>query len=103
MTSQGLFVATVGVSLVNGMFSPMLGVVWLLHPVWLPELLPATREIVFYGASLIVATGTLLLSALPAAIAERLFRLSQTAANSIWLAAALLLSLPGFAWLAARL
>jgi hypothetical protein len=29
--------------------------------------------------------------------------LSQTAANSIWLAAALLLSLPGFAWLAARL
>jgi hypothetical protein len=103
MTPQGLFVATVAVCLVNGMFSPMLGVVWLLHPVWLPELLPATREIVFYGAALIVSTGTLLLSALPAAIAERLLRLSPVAANGVWFGAALLLSLPGLAWLAARL
>lgn len=103
MTPQGLFVATVAVCLVNGMFSPMLGVVWLLHPVWLPELLPATREIVFYGAALIVSTGTLLLSALPAALAERALRLPPVVTNGIWLGVALLLSLPGLTWLMARL
>lgn len=103
MTPQGLFVATLAVALVNGMFSPMMPLVFRLFPVWLPEMVPATREIVFYGASLIVSTGTLLLAAVPAALAERLLRLSQTAANAVWLAAALLLSAPGLLWLFARL
>jgi len=103
MTPQGLFVATVAVCLLNGMFSPMLPLVFRLFPVWLPEIVPPTREIVFYGAALIVSTGTLLLAAVPAAVAERLFRLSQTAANAVWLLVAVLLSLPGFAWLLQRL
>lgn len=72
MTPQNLFVVTVGICLVNGLVSPMLGVLWLLHPVWMPEMLPMTNETVFYGASLMVSTATLLLSAVPAAVAERL-------------------------------
>lgn len=91
MTPQGLFVATVALCLVNGLISPMVAVAWHLHPVWLPEMLPPTQEIVFYGASLLVSTGTLLLSALPAAMAERAAGLSQTAANGIWLGCAALL------------
>lgn len=71
MSPQNLFVATVGLCLVNGLVSPMLGVVWVLHPVWMPEMVPLTNESVFYGASLIVSTATLLLSAVPAAILER--------------------------------
>lgn len=102
MSAQSLFVATVAVCLVNGMFSPALPLVWLLYPVWLPEMLPATREIVFYGASLIVSTGTLLLAAIPAALAERALRLSQPAANAVWLGGAVLLALPGVLWLLAR-
>lgn len=91
MTAQGLFVATVAACLVNGLVSPTLALVWQLHPVWMPEMLPPTRESVFYGASLIVSTATLLLSAVPAALAERLGGLSPRAANGVWLAGALAL------------
>jgi hypothetical protein len=72
MTPQSLFVGAVATCLLIGLTSPMLSLVWRLHPVWMPEVLPITRETVFYGSSLIVSTGALLLSAIPAAIAERL-------------------------------
>lgn len=94
MTPQGAFVVTMAICLLNGLVSPMLPVVWHLHPVWMPELLPATREIVFYGASLIVSTATLLTAAVPAAIAERM-GLSLQAAMLIWAGAAALLLLAG--------
>jgi hypothetical protein len=94
VTPQNLFVATVAVCLLNGLVSPMLPLVWHLHPVWMPEMLPATREIVFYGASLIVSTATLLTAAIPAAIAERL-GLSLERAMWVWLGGALLLLLAG--------
>ncbi len=87
MTPQNIFVATVGLCLVNGLISPMLGVVWMLHPVWMPEMVPLTNETVFYGASLLVSTATLLLSAVPAAIAERA-GLPLDKAMWIWLAGA---------------
>ncbi|MBY0334329.1 MAG: hypothetical protein K2X49_27040 [Acetobacteraceae bacterium] len=95
MTPQGLFIATVTVCLLNGLASPMVGVLWYLHPVWLPEMLHPTREVVFYGASLMVSTGTLLLSAVPAALVERFGGLSQRGANAAWLGAAILLVLAG--------
>jgi hypothetical protein len=94
MTPQNIFVATVGLCLVNGLISPMLGVVWLLHPVWMPEMVPLTNETVFYGASLLVSTGTLLLSAVPAAIAERA-GLGPERAMWVWLGGAGLLLLLG--------
>ncbi len=94
MTPQGLFVTVVTICLVNGFISPMLAVVWHLHPVWMPEMMPATRETIFYGASLIVSTGTLLLSAVPGAIAERL-GVSLLGAMWIWVGAAALLVLFG--------
>jgi hypothetical protein len=94
MTPQNLFVATVGLCLMNGLMSPMLGLVWMLHPVWMPEMVPLTNETVFYGASLIVSTSTLLLSAVPAAIAERL-GVPLGTAMWIWLGGAGLLLLIG--------
>jgi hypothetical protein len=57
-------------------------------------MMPATRETIFYGASLMVSTGTLLLSALPAGIAERL-GLSLLNAMWVWLGGAILLVLFG--------
>ena len=65
-----------------------------LHSVWLPEMLPVTPEIVFYGASLIVSTGTLLLSAVPAAIAERL-GVSPDGALRVWFWSALAITALG--------
>ena len=94
MTPQNLFVAVVGLCLVNGLVSPALPVMMALHPVWLPEMLPPTNEIVFYGASLMVSTGTLLLAALPAAMAERLGA-SQTVTMVAWLGGSGLLLLLG--------
>ncbi len=94
MTPQGIFVTIVAVCLINGFISPMLPVVWHLHPVWMPEMMPSTRETIFYGASLIVSTGTMLLSAVPGAIGERL-GLSLINAMWLWLGAAMLLVLSG--------
>jgi hypothetical protein len=94
MTSQNLFVAIMGLCLVNGLISPMLPIVWSLHPVWLPEMVRASNEVVFYGASLIVSTATLLLAAVPAAISERL-GLAQRDAMLVWLAGVALLVLLG--------
>ena len=92
MSPQNLFVATMSLCLVNGLVSPALPVMMALWPVWMPEMVRPNNEIVFYGASLLVATGTLLLSAIPAAVVER-FGTSQATANGVWLggAAALLL------------
>lgn len=95
MSPQGLFVATVAICLLNGLTSPVLALVWHLHPVWMPELVPLTNETVFYGASLITSTGTLLLSAVPAAVAERQFGLALPGAMMVWLATAVLLTLLG--------
>ncbi|MBM3591737.1 MAG: hypothetical protein FJX32_03580 [Alphaproteobacteria bacterium] len=92
MTPQSLFVATVATSLLNGMISPTLPVIWHLYPVWLPELFPPTREVVYYGASLIVSTATLLLAAVPAAISERL-GLGLQGAMGVWFGTTLLLVL----------
>lgn len=92
MSPQNLFVATMALCLVNGLVSPALPITMALWPVWMPEMVRPNNEIVFYGASLLVATGTLLLSAVPAAIVER-FGTSQATGNGVWLggAAALLL------------
>ena len=95
MSPQNLFVATVSLCLVNGLVSPALPIVMALWPVWMPEMVRPTNEIVFYGASLMVATGTLLLSAVPAAIVER-FGTSSVTANAVWLGCAALLVSLGF-------
>ena len=94
MAPQGLFVTIMAVCLINGFISPMLPVVRHLHPVWMPEMMPSTRETIVYGASLIVSTGTLLLSAAPAGIAERL-GLSLLNSMWLWLGCALVLVLLG--------
>lgn len=94
MPRETAFTLTVATCLLHGLVSPMLIVVAFFHPVWLPEMLPPTAEIVFYGASLIVATGTLLLSAVPAAIAERL-GLPPDGALLVWLGAAAALTALG--------
>lgn len=91
VTAQSLFVGVVAACLVNGLVSPVLGLVLRLYPVWMPEVVPVTPETVFYGASLMVSTATLLLSAVPAAAAERLGGLSPRAAVGVWLAGALAL------------
>jgi hypothetical protein len=96
MQPQTLFVLVVVASLANGLTSPALGLVFALWPIWLPEIVHPAPEIIFYGASLIVATATLLAAALPAAVAERTLSLSPRPVMVIWALAAVLIAVFAF-------
>jgi len=96
MPPRTLFLLTVATSLINGLTSPALGLTFALWPLWYPQVVTPVAELVFYGASLIVATATLLLAAVPAAMAERAGA-SPVVTNAVWLAGAALLTIGGFA------
>jgi len=98
MTPRMLFVCVLCVCLFNGLTSPLLLLMQVLAPIWMPGFLPSTPELQFYFASLLVSFGTLLLAGVPAALYERLRRQRSSDRTSllVWLGAAILLTLPGF-------
>jgi len=97
MTPQTIFVAILAVTLLNGFVSPLVPLVFIWSPVWLPEIAPRTPMVLLYGTSLIVSVSTLVLSGLPAALFERITNRRETDRTSmlVWLGAAFLLTLPG--------
>jgi hypothetical protein len=97
MNPQTIFIAILGVTLLNGFLSPLVPLVFIMSPVWLPEFVPPSRIPLLYGTSLIVSISTLMLSAVPAGIFERLTGRQQSdqASMLVWLGAAILLTLPG--------
>ena len=97
MNPQTLFVAILGVTLINGFVSPVVPLVFIMAPIWLPEFVPPTRIVLLYGTSLIVSVSTLMISGVPAGIFERLTGRQQSdqASMLVWLGSALLLTLPG--------
>lgn len=97
MNPQTVFIAVLGVTLLNGFVSPVVPLVFVMAPVWLPEFVPPTRIVLLYGTSLIVSVSTLMISAVPAGIFERLTGRQDTDVTSmfVWLGAAILLTLPG--------
>jgi hypothetical protein len=102
MSPQTAFVAVMALSLINGLISPLLPVVYVMMPAWAPHVffgmaeIKILTEILFYMSSLVVATGTLLIGGVPAALYENLFggEREGQAAMYIWLAGVLLLTLP---------
>ena len=94
-----MFPAILAVSLLNGIASPLVSIVIALAPVWMPEFLPKAPEIIFHGASLLIAFGTMLLGGVPAALWERLSgqEESDTTSMMIWLGAVTFLSMPALA------
>ena len=99
MTPRAVFVAVMGVTLLNGFVSPMVPLVFILAPIWLPEFAPQTPIAILYGTSLIVSVATLVVSGVPAALFERLTGRQETDMTSmlVWLGTAILLTLPGLA------
>lgn len=99
MTPRAVFVAVLGVTLLNGFVSPMVPLVFILAPIWLPEFAPQTPIAILYGTSLIVSVATLVVSGVPAALFERLTGREETDMTSmlVWLGTAILLTLPGLA------
>ncbi|HEX7052911.1 MAG TPA: hypothetical protein VF211_03130 [Burkholderiales bacterium] len=93
---QTLFLVVLGLSIANGIFSPLLRIAMPISAALLPELFPRTIHWVLFWASILVATVTLLLSGVPAALYERFVERDAPGTGSmwIWLAGAVLLSLP---------
>jgi hypothetical protein len=86
----------VGLCIVNGIFSPFLAVAVPVTAALMPELFPRTIEWVLFWSSILLASATLLVSGVPAALYERLAPGARDSAASmwIWMAGACLLSLP---------
>jgi hypothetical protein len=91
----GLFFV-LGVAMLNGLFSPALRIVVLFAPVWYPALLPQVASLLFLLSSLLVATFTLMIAGVPAAIYERLSGASESdfVSMGIWLLGVLILTAP---------
>ena len=88
-------VPIMAVAIVNGIFSPWLLVVFVLHPVWYPGWLPQYAQLVYMASALLLSTMTIMAAGVPAALFERFSRSANPAmAVSIWLAGALVLTLP---------
>jgi hypothetical protein len=94
--SQHHIVIVVGMAILNGLFSPALLAVFALHPLWYPALLPTMLPFVFMVSSLIVATLTLMIAGVPAALYERLLGNGETTVTSgfVWLLGVMVLTLP---------
>jgi hypothetical protein len=86
----------VGISIVNGLFSPFLAVALPIAAVLMPEVFPRSVGWVLFFSSLLVASATLLVSGVPAALYERLVDRGRAGgvALIIWLVGAVLLALP---------
>jgi len=94
---QTLLLLVLGLSVVNGIFSPYLKVAIPISAALLPELFPRTVEWVLFWSSILLSSATLLFSGVPAALYERLIAREENSDVSmwIWLAGATALSLPG--------
>lgn len=97
MMDRNFFIVTVvGISILNGLFSPFLAIAVPIAAVLMPEVFPKSVGWVLFFSSLLVSSATLLVSGVPAALYERLVPNSRgsTAALAIWLVGAALLALP---------
>jgi hypothetical protein len=96
MDRNFLLFAVVGISILNGLFSPFLAIAVPIAAVLMPEVFPRSVGWVLFFSSLLVASGTLLISGVPAALYERLVDRGRGGSIPaiIWLAGAALLALP---------
>ena len=95
MSRDQVLVLVLLVAIFNGLFSPWVLIAVGFAPAWMPNFLPYTPQLLFYGSSLLVSTLTFLLAAAPAAIAERfLDEVTPVGALWIWFGFSCVLSLP---------
>jgi hypothetical protein len=92
---RNALIPVMAVAIVNGIFSPWVLAVFVLYPVWFPSWAPPFAQLVYMGSALILSTLTLMRSGVPCALYERFAPVPRPAvAALIWLAGAVLLTLP---------
>ena len=97
MPSNPFIVAIMAVGMLNGIFSPFFVITaQVMITAIMPLLILAGPVVTAFLASLVAATATIMLAGIPAALFERITGRPETDAVSyaIWLAAAVLISLP---------
>ena len=89
-------VGAIGVAIVNGIFSPYLLSVFLFYPLWYPGWAPVITEAVVSVASILLATITLMIAGIPAAIFERIRRVRESDETTaiVWFAGCVVCTLP---------
>ncbi|MFN6998480.1 hypothetical protein [Elioraea tepidiphila] len=104
MTPQGLFIATLAVCMTGSLLHMIGGslvffIVFQTAPLWWPEVFGLYPLAIAYAASLLIATATLMLGGVPAALVERATRATAPtpAAMWTWLVSVVLLTLAGLA------
>jgi len=93
---RNVLVPVMGLSILNGNFSPYMLIVYLANWFWYPStILPASPQIVVMLSAIIFATLTLMVAGIPAALYERARGPQGGAvAGIIWIAPAAVLTLP---------
>jgi hypothetical protein len=97
MRRDAFIVAIAGLSLANGShFSPLFDPAFLLFRNFAPTFFISSQVVIFYFTSLFLATITLLIAGVPAALYERAKGLSDSTTTSlvIWLVCLIPLTLP---------
>lgn len=98
---QNLLLFVLAICVLNGIFSPYLKIAIPVTAVLMPELFPRTLEWILFWASIMLSSGTLLVSGIPAALYERwVGDRGSSASMWIWLVAAAALTFPVFQRLA---
>ena len=85
MDRQTLFLLVIGICVFNGIFSPYLKVAIPVSAVLMPELFPRTLEWVLFWSSIMLSSGTLLFSGIPAALYDRLVEHNEENVTSMWI------------------
>ena len=99
MERHNIFSIVVLAAAINGMMSPAMVVVAIFSWIWMPPFLLGNASLVFFLSMLVTATGTLLLSGVPAALYERLVGdPAGRRALWIWALSALALLLASLGW-----
>lgn len=103
MGRDGFLLALALLGVMNGLFSPFLGLLIALLPGWFPGFLPLSAPVVFYTASLLLSTLMIMLAGIPAALFERVTKKKETdtASLTVWVASMIFLSIPTFLVMAA--
>jgi hypothetical protein len=96
MDVRHYFAIALGISLFNGLMSPWLPWVMIFLPFFMPDIIPLTREWLFYGGSFILAMGTLLAGGIFCAIWESFTEQREPSERSmvVWILGVLLFTTP---------
>ncbi|MBL8702003.1 MAG: hypothetical protein JNK67_26710 [Alphaproteobacteria bacterium] len=99
MERHNIFALALLAAAINGMVSPAMVIVAIFSWIWMPPFLLGNAGLVFFLSMLVTATGTLLLSGVPAALYERLVGdPTGRVALWIWAATSIAITLVNLGW-----